>query len=441
MAGALCLATDLGMGFPFEHGLHTTLIAMRLADRLGVDREALHQTYYACLLSHSGCTTDAHVTPEVFGDSLTTQFHPLAFGSATRGPDRADAHASRPGQHGPAARGAGRPPVPENGAGDARAPRRRVRGGRDAGCGARPFGVGSRPPRLPAGALGRHGPAPPFARRGDPAADADRPARLGCRVPTPARRRGARCAPGPRARGTCVRPGAGRLSRRRRRADPRARRAGVGMGGDARLRAAPAAVARRRGARSRARHDGQLRGPDLAVPGRSLGGRRGARHRSGATLPDRCRGHDHAAACGVGPRPRAGRDRGADLAEARTAERRRMGAGAPPPVPHRARPLALTVPGGARAGRRSAPRASRRLRLPPCGHRRGACAACTPARGRRRLPRDDRAAPAPGPDRARAGGGDPGRGSRRRTPRRRRASPPSSRRRASGRRGSSARQD
>jgi hypothetical protein len=33
----LCLATDLGMGFPFEHGLHTTVIAMRLADRLGVD--------------------------------------------------------------------------------------------------------------------------------------------------------------------------------------------------------------------------------------------------------------------------------------------------------------------------------------------------------------------------------------------------------------------
>ena len=30
--GTLCLATDLGMGFPFEHGLQTTLIAMRLAD-------------------------------------------------------------------------------------------------------------------------------------------------------------------------------------------------------------------------------------------------------------------------------------------------------------------------------------------------------------------------------------------------------------------------
>jgi HD-GYP domain-containing protein (c-di-GMP phosphodiesterase class II) len=80
--GALSLATDLGMGFPFEHGLQTTLIAMRLADRFGVDRENLSQTYYACLLSHSGCTTDAHVTPEVFGDSLTTHLHPLLYGSA-----------------------------------------------------------------------------------------------------------------------------------------------------------------------------------------------------------------------------------------------------------------------------------------------------------------------------------------------------------------------
>jgi HD-GYP domain-containing protein (c-di-GMP phosphodiesterase class II) len=81
LVAALCLATDLGMGFPFEHGLHTTLIAMRLADRLGVDRETLSQTYYACLLAHSGCTTDAHVTPEVFGDSLTTHLHPVIYGS------------------------------------------------------------------------------------------------------------------------------------------------------------------------------------------------------------------------------------------------------------------------------------------------------------------------------------------------------------------------
>ena len=56
LIGALCLATDLGMGFPFEHGLQETLIAMRLAERLGVDRETASPTYYTSLLSHAGCT-------------------------------------------------------------------------------------------------------------------------------------------------------------------------------------------------------------------------------------------------------------------------------------------------------------------------------------------------------------------------------------------------
>ena len=81
LVAALCLATDLGMGFPFEHGLQSTLIAMRLADRLGLDQEDLRQTYYATLLSHSGCTADAHVTPEVFGDSITTHAQPFLYGS------------------------------------------------------------------------------------------------------------------------------------------------------------------------------------------------------------------------------------------------------------------------------------------------------------------------------------------------------------------------
>jgi HD-GYP domain-containing protein (c-di-GMP phosphodiesterase class II) len=78
---ALCLATDLGMAFPFEHGLHTTLIAIRLADRLGVDRRTASETYYASLLSHAGCTTEAHVAAEVFGGSLTTNLNPVMYGS------------------------------------------------------------------------------------------------------------------------------------------------------------------------------------------------------------------------------------------------------------------------------------------------------------------------------------------------------------------------
>jgi HD-GYP domain-containing protein (c-di-GMP phosphodiesterase class II) len=82
LVGALCLATDLGMGFPFEHGLHTTLIAMRLGSRLGVDHSTAAQTYYACLLSHAGCTADAHVGAEVFGGSLLEHLNPVMYGSA-----------------------------------------------------------------------------------------------------------------------------------------------------------------------------------------------------------------------------------------------------------------------------------------------------------------------------------------------------------------------
>ncbi|HEY7631481.1 MAG TPA: HD domain-containing phosphohydrolase [Thermoleophilaceae bacterium] len=82
LVAALCLATDLGMGFPFEHGLHSTLIAARLSERLGVDRATASQTYYACLLSHAGCTTDAHVASAIFRDSLTTHFNPVMYGSS-----------------------------------------------------------------------------------------------------------------------------------------------------------------------------------------------------------------------------------------------------------------------------------------------------------------------------------------------------------------------
>ena len=79
---ALCLATDLGMGFPFEHGLQGTLFGMRLADRLGVGAETARQTYYACLLYHSGCTADAELAAEIFGSNLTENFVPVMFGSS-----------------------------------------------------------------------------------------------------------------------------------------------------------------------------------------------------------------------------------------------------------------------------------------------------------------------------------------------------------------------
>ncbi|HEX7277977.1 MAG TPA: HD domain-containing phosphohydrolase, partial [Acidimicrobiales bacterium] len=80
---ALSLATDLGVGFDLEHGLRSTVLAMRLADRLGVDLETATRTYYLCLLFHVGCTADAEVTVDIFpgDDSLLTDFFPVMFGS------------------------------------------------------------------------------------------------------------------------------------------------------------------------------------------------------------------------------------------------------------------------------------------------------------------------------------------------------------------------
>jgi len=77
----MCLATDLGMGFPFEHGLHATLVTMRLCKALDVDQETLSRTYYACLLMYVGCTVDEEQRSEIFGGSMTGHHTHRQFGS------------------------------------------------------------------------------------------------------------------------------------------------------------------------------------------------------------------------------------------------------------------------------------------------------------------------------------------------------------------------
>ncbi len=81
VVGALCLATDLGMGLPFGHGLGSSVLAMRLADRIGVDPPTAVQTYYGCLLFYAGCTADADVQAELFPDGLTEHWTAVMFGS------------------------------------------------------------------------------------------------------------------------------------------------------------------------------------------------------------------------------------------------------------------------------------------------------------------------------------------------------------------------
>jgi response regulator RpfG family c-di-GMP phosphodiesterase/DNA-binding CsgD family transcriptional regulator len=78
---SMCLATDLGMGFPFEHGLHATLTTMRLCEILDVDHDTRSRTYYACLVMYAGCTVDGVERSQVFGGSMTEHFTHRQFGS------------------------------------------------------------------------------------------------------------------------------------------------------------------------------------------------------------------------------------------------------------------------------------------------------------------------------------------------------------------------
>jgi hypothetical protein len=81
VVAALCLATDLAMGLPFEHGLHATRIAVRLGELLAIDPETASETYYVCLLSYCGCTADAEIAADVYGGDLMANFGPVFFGS------------------------------------------------------------------------------------------------------------------------------------------------------------------------------------------------------------------------------------------------------------------------------------------------------------------------------------------------------------------------
>ena len=81
LLAGLCLATDLGRGFPLEHGLHSTLVAARLCERLHVDERIAAETYYGCLLFYVGCTADAEIAADLFEDGMLGRyFDPVIFG-------------------------------------------------------------------------------------------------------------------------------------------------------------------------------------------------------------------------------------------------------------------------------------------------------------------------------------------------------------------------
>jgi hypothetical protein len=70
LLGALSLGIDLGFGQPMEHVLRQCLIAVRLAERLGLDDEERADVYYTALLINVGCHADAHEQAKWFGDDI-----------------------------------------------------------------------------------------------------------------------------------------------------------------------------------------------------------------------------------------------------------------------------------------------------------------------------------------------------------------------------------
>ena len=70
LVAALSLGIDLGFGQPMEHVLRQCLIALRIADLVGLTAEQRSTTYYTALLVNVGCHTDAHEQAKWFGDDI-----------------------------------------------------------------------------------------------------------------------------------------------------------------------------------------------------------------------------------------------------------------------------------------------------------------------------------------------------------------------------------
>ncbi len=72
-AGVLSLATDLAMGQSLEHGLRTALLALRLAQAMGLPEDQQVTVFYVGLLHFAGCTAESEIDARFFGDELVAR--------------------------------------------------------------------------------------------------------------------------------------------------------------------------------------------------------------------------------------------------------------------------------------------------------------------------------------------------------------------------------
>ena len=81
----ISLGTDLGMGQSMEHVMRQSVIALRLAERLGLDEATRAVVYYVGLLGWVGCHVDAYEQAKWFGDDHGAQGGLPAGGHGGRG--------------------------------------------------------------------------------------------------------------------------------------------------------------------------------------------------------------------------------------------------------------------------------------------------------------------------------------------------------------------
>ena len=79
LVAALSLGVDLGFGQPMEHVLRQCMIALRLAECVGLGEQERSVVYYAALLVNVGCHSDAHEQAKWFGDDITLKSGKYAY--------------------------------------------------------------------------------------------------------------------------------------------------------------------------------------------------------------------------------------------------------------------------------------------------------------------------------------------------------------------------
>lgn len=69
LLAALSRGIDLCMGQPIGHTVGQTYIALRLADRAGLDGDARRDVFHTSMLAWAGCHVDSLEQARWFGDS------------------------------------------------------------------------------------------------------------------------------------------------------------------------------------------------------------------------------------------------------------------------------------------------------------------------------------------------------------------------------------